>query len=478
MSLTRKVAHNTMVQLAAKAVSVALGLVIVGTLTRHLGKEGFGNYTTVNAFLQVFAVLVDLGLYLVLIQMVSRPRVDEEKIVSNIFTVKFFSSLAFLILAPAVAFLVPSYSHIIKLGVAVMAAKFLFGSLIQVMTGLFQQKLKMNKVAVGEVIGRTFLAVSVFVAAKLDWGILSIFALISVSGLVNFLIVFFSARKMVRIRFRFDLDVWKDIFRQCWPIAVSVAFTLLYFKGDTVILSLSRSQSEVGIYGAAYRIIEVLVMLPPMFTGLVLPQLARSWSEGDKGRFGRILQKSFDFFAIFIVPVIIGTFALADRIIAAIAGPGFEEAAGVLRVLIFATGMIFLGNIFCRTVVAIGKQKILMRFYGLTAFIALFGYAIFIPRYSYYGAAAMTVVAESVIAISAFAVVLKFAKARPSFLPLSKALVSGLAMAAAIFLLRGWRLLAIVPLAALAYFAVLFATGGINKGLVMEIIKINKGKQK
>ena len=59
MTLARHVAWNTAIQILGKALSTLLGVVALGLVTRTLGTEGFGAYTTVNSFLQVFGVVVD-----------------------------------------------------------------------------------------------------------------------------------------------------------------------------------------------------------------------------------------------------------------------------------------------------------------------------------------------------------------------------------------------------------------------------------
>ena len=60
MSYTRKIAHNTIIQMIGKGVSTVIGVVVIGMLTRYLGEGGFGQYTTIMAFLQLFGVLVDM----------------------------------------------------------------------------------------------------------------------------------------------------------------------------------------------------------------------------------------------------------------------------------------------------------------------------------------------------------------------------------------------------------------------------------
>ena len=64
MTYTRKVAYNTLAQMVGRIVLIATSLVIVGILTRHLGVENFGRYTTAFAFVAFFGIFGDLGFFL------------------------------------------------------------------------------------------------------------------------------------------------------------------------------------------------------------------------------------------------------------------------------------------------------------------------------------------------------------------------------------------------------------------------------
>ncbi|MBI4812347.1 oligosaccharide flippase family protein [Candidatus Falkowbacteria bacterium] len=64
MTLSARIAYNTIIQIAGKIISTALGLIAVAIMTRHLGTLGFGQYTTIITFLSFFGIIADLGLTL------------------------------------------------------------------------------------------------------------------------------------------------------------------------------------------------------------------------------------------------------------------------------------------------------------------------------------------------------------------------------------------------------------------------------
>ena len=125
MRLSTKVAYNTIIQIISKIISTALGLVAIALITRYLGRVGFGQYTTIIAFLSFFGIVADLGLTLITAQMISQPGVDQDRILSNLLGLRLVTAIGFLGLAPLVILFFP-YEPIIKIGVIVTTASFLF----------------------------------------------------------------------------------------------------------------------------------------------------------------------------------------------------------------------------------------------------------------------------------------------------------------------------------------------------------------
>lgn len=473
MSLTRKVAHNTIYQAVGKIAATLLGIAAVALMTRYLGQAGFGQYSTIIAFLQFFGIMVDMGLTLITVQMISSPGADETKIIGNMFTLRLFSALIFLSLAPLIAFLTP-YPLIIKIGIAITTLHFFFISLTQVIIGIFQKHLSTGRAAVAEVIGRIFLLAGIGLVIFLGQGILWIMGAVILGSLANFLTGYFLSRKFVRIKFRFDWPIWQKIITLAWPVGISIIFNLIYLKADTLILSFLRPANEVGLYGAPYRVLEILVTFPYMFVGLVMPALTYSWAENQKDNFKKIIQKSFDLLAILAVPLAVGTFFLGRPIMTLVAGEDFLISGDILKILMLACCVIFLGVLFGHAVVAINRQKQMIFGYLATAVIALAGYLVFIPKYSYWGAAWMTVVSESMIALITFLVVYKYTKTAPNLKVFGKAILASLLMAIPLYFFSDYNLLLLISLAAFVYLIAIYLLKGITREMVVEVFKLKK----
>ena len=469
--MTRKIAHNTIIQIAGKAVSTTIALVVASIMFRYLGREGYGNFTTAVVFLQFFGIVVDMGLYIILITKISEPDADTNSLVSNIFTIRLISAIIFLGIAPLLVLLFP-YPTIVKMGVAIVSLSFLFITLNQVLMGVFQKNLRMNRVTIAEVAGRLVLLVGTYLAIHFEQSLATIFTIVVLGSFTNFLLTFLLVRKFVRIRLRFDFPLWKKIMKDAYPIALAILFNLVYFKADTLILSLLKPQEHVGIYGAPYKILEVLTTFPAMFAGLAIPVLTAAYAAQDMERFKRVLRKAFDFLALVAIPMSVGTYFIAKPVMLFIAGDEFSASIRVLQILIVATSIIFMGNLFGHTIVVIKKQKQILWAYAAIAVISVIGYLILIPKYSYIGAASMTVVSELLITIAAAFVVYRAVKVGPSFVLFGKAIIASAVMGVVLYFMQGYNFVLMMAAGTVVYLGILLLLRGFNKEIIREIIAL------
>ncbi|MFA6973941.1 MAG: flippase [Parcubacteria group bacterium] len=411
MAIARKIAYNVAVSSVAKVFSTILALVSIGFITRYLGKEGFGDYATVLAFLSFFASVADLGLYSISTREISREGADEEKIIGNIFSLRVISALIVLIASPVVV-LFFDYPLAVKEGIVIAAASFVFSSGYQVLNGLFQQNLAMDRVAVGELVGKIVQVAGVIIAVKLNLGFNWIIGSLLFNMIASFLIVFFWSKKYIRFHMRFDFGYWKIFLKESLPLGVGSMIVFVYFKMDTILLSIMKTNADVGIYSAAYKVLENLTFFPAMIAGLILPIMANTIFR-DKKRFQEISNKTFKFFVLIIVPLVIGTLFLANGVINLIGGGQFADSSNVLRILVFAIAAIFFSMFFNNILIAGNQQKKLIYIWSLAAATNVTLNLIFIPKFSYLAAASISVLTELLVAGAAFAVVVKKIKYYP-----------------------------------------------------------------
>jgi len=476
MTLVRRIAYNTVISTGARAIAVALSLVSIGFIARYLGKEGFGSYSLILAFLYTFNILADLGLYSLMVREISRPGADEKKIASNIFTIRIVALLIFLGGGIILIWFFP-YTSQIKLGVIIGSIGFLFLSASQILMGVFQKYLRIDKPGLADVIGRLVQLGLVILFIYLDLGFFAILLALITSCLAIFILNWLFAQKYIAINFAFDFSLWKKLLKTALPIAASIVLTLIYFKFDTIFLSLgfiNRSSAnpvaDVGIYNIAYKILEGLIFFPATLTGLIMPLLSKHAFSKPR-EFKKIFQKTLDVLIVFIIPLIIGLLILSLPIVVLVGGKEFAGSAPVLQILSFAIGLIFLGNLFGRAIIALDKQKTGAWIYFGGMIFNVVTNLIFIPKYSYLGAAGTTLATEFLVTILMIWLIYKSIHYFPSFKRIFKVLFAGLIMGAFLCLFQAWNLFILIGLGTIIYVAILYLIKGITKQEVLTLIK-------
>lgn len=487
MSLAVSVARNTIVQVAGKIIGTLLGFTVVIILTRYLGTEGYGQYTTVIAFLGFFSVIADLGLYLMVIREISQPGADERFVVGNLLGLRLTFAFVVLALAALLGLVMP-YPGIVKTGIVLGTLSFLAVAVSQLLVGVFQKHLAMSRVVIGELLGRAVLLAAVIWLVMAGAGLLTVIWAVVAGSLANLLVLMAFTRRFVRLSVRFDFTYWRRIMVLAWPLAVSVVLNLIYFRLDTVFLSIFQGSHDVGLYGAAYKVLEILITFPNMFVGLVLPILTYE-AVANREKFISVFQRSFDVLLMSGLPLVVGGMVLARPIILLVGGEAFSQAAIIFQLLLIAVGFLFLGALSGHTIVAINKQRQMVWGYLAVAVIGLLLYFLLIPRFSFYGAAIGTIVTEGLIALIGFIIVKRTMGFRLRWHIGLKSLMAAAVMAAVLWLAvpmlfslesavpsmvagRLVALLATMVLGAAVYGAVLVALRGLSLGFIREVFSL------
>lgn len=471
MNITRKIAQNTLIQIIGKAISVFLGLVALGMMTRYLGQEQFGWYITTVSFLQFVGILIDFGLIPVTAQMLSEPGNDSRKLLKNLLGFRLVTAIIFLGLAPLIALFFP-YPREVKIAIGFSTLSFLGTAMNQVLVGFYQTKLKMYLQVIGENIGRIVLVIGLWLLIAQKASFLPIMIVIMLSSVSYTAFLWIAAYKETDAGLAFDMAEWKRIMRKMWPVAISIVFNVIYLKGDTIILSLFRSQAEVGIYGAAYRVIDILAQTAMMLMGVILPVLAFNWSRNLTDVFRKHYQQAFDAMMMLAVPMTVGTIMLAGNAMELVAGQNFAASAKPLQILAIAVFGVYLGAVFGHTAVAINRQKETMWIYISDAVLTLIGYLIFVPKFGMYGAAWMSVFSELYAGILLWITIQHYSKESIKLATFGKIILASILMAAVIYTFNQLHVLILVGLGIAVYGAMLLAFGAVSKGTLREIVGI------
>ena len=470
--LAKKIALNTIISSIVRVLGTIIALFIIGMMTRYFSKSDWGEYSIIMTFGSVFSVLAELGLYQIMTREICRGPVDEKKIASNIFTLRLLVSFFIFALAPLVSLLFP-YSEQARWGILIGMLGFWFLSDGQVLMGIFQKYLRMDKVALAEIAGRLVQLGLVFWLIKKGAGFLPLVSVFTLSSLVNLGLIFVLARGHIKLTFKFDFSFWRAIIKESWHLALSNVLVMVYFSAGSLLLSVFRPPADVGIFRLAYKVLESLIFFPAMFVGLVMPFLSRA-AIGNRAEFKAVLQRSQDVLLIFGVPLVLGLAVLAQPTIALLGGRNYPEAGPLLAMLMVSVGAIFLGTLLSYALIALGKQKNLLVISVVAVSFNLLFNLIFIPRYSYLAVTWSSLLTESLVTISLWVVLARLIKFWPSFkVGLKSFLAAGL-MALFLWYFRQANLFGLIAAGMAIYFVVLYLIKGFSWQQILELTKGNE----
>ncbi len=492
-NLTKKIAYNTIVQVIGKFIMTGFSLVLVIYLTRYLGTFGFGEYNTILAFLGFFAIFVDFGLYTIAVREISQKKIAIDKIVGNLLTIRFILAIIIFSIASVVAFFMP-YPLIVKKGILITSLGLFFTVLTQVGFSVFQANLRMDLATFTEVSGRIITFIITLIFIKLKYTLLAIILAYVIGNFFTLVISFYLSWKFTKFKFRFDWDIWRRLIKESYFLGIAGIFILIHFKIDSVLLSVLplkqgfSNMYAVGIYGAAYKFVEVLVTIPGMFLKSVFPIMSERVIYNQL-KVKEVFQKSFDVLAIVAVPLVIGTLITAPFLISIIGGEEFKASVLPLRILIFAVAFYFLGGLFSQTFVVYSLQK---KVFYISATLATINFVlnlIFIPLFSFVGAAAVTFFSTLVGLILYAFILYRNTNLFPSLKIFGKIIFSSLIMGLFCFglikfnflinwgnfnslrlLIRFTNFLILVSISGVIYLLTLYLSKGISKETIKAII--------
>jgi len=335
------------------------------------------------------------------------------------------------------AFLVGSlmpYPQIVKFAIGIYALASFFGLLVNLVMAVFQINYRMDLPTISDVLGRAFYLFLLFFGLREGYGLYGIFWLLVLSTTFNLVLNLALARRFMRPKLSFELPLIREFLKESLPMGAVTILGMIHFKIDTILLSVMKPAYDVGIYGAAYRIFENLIIIPGIFTGLLFPRLSALYLN-DKLTFRNTLQKGINVLILMALPFIIIFYSLAPYLIQIIAGSEFSDSAIALKILVLSLFATYLISIFSNSLVAAKKQSYLIYVWLCMSIVNIILNLIFIPKFSYKGAASITVVTEMLTLGMLYVLMNKLLKIKANFGYLLKIMAPLLILSAGFYFL-------------------------------------------
>ncbi len=338
---TERVARNALLKTAVQATRL-LSLAFVVVAARLLGPEGFGKFTFAYALATLLGAALDLGMHSVLVRAVARARADTAEYWAAAATLK----LALLVPAGLLFAAFPLLTHRpvdTTLAAWLLGAALVLQSGIElavtVFTGFERLEYELGVRAVEKL-----LLVGVGVTGLLLGGRLLLvcgaFALAAAVSLT--LAVRLVHRGFARLAWRWDAAGAYALGRALGPVAGAFLLAFAATRLVPLLVALLAGDLATGHFGAAVRVLDVVMVVPVVFVAAVFPVLARARPADP--RFRAMVIQTVELLLIAGLAVALGLAYGAGWLVRLVYGPRYGPAADLLAVLGAAACLGFLGH--------------------------------------------------------------------------------------------------------------------------------------
>jgi O-antigen/teichoic acid export membrane protein len=293
-----------------------------------------------------------------------------------------------------------------------------------------------------------------------------------ITGVVSFILV---KTHTYQPKFKLDLAFLKIILRESYPYALLTLLMAVYSKADTLLLKelLPGGDKEVGVYAAAYRLLEAFNMIAFLFAGILYPIFSKMIKEKENPE--QLIKLGV---SLLVIPAIIAAIGMSfyrTEIMELLYKDHIDESSKAFGVLMFTFICICNTYIFGTLLTANGNIRLLNKIAGAGVVLNIILNIILIPRMLSLGAAYASLITFGFVTILQTYYSWRYFRLNISALYIGKICLIIILMVSGVYLLRGMDIAWYTQFGLLLFaglgFSIIFKI--INTGTIFGLLKSN-----
>jgi O-antigen/teichoic acid export membrane protein len=467
----QRAANDIVVQVVARIVNLAIGVVVTALVVRTLGNSGYGQWSTLLIVIGLVSYFGAFGMEGVALREAAREPEREHEWIGAVTMLRLLLVVP-VMLTSLIAVVLLQESHQMLIAGLILVVTMPFGGAGALIL-LFQLRVD-NRVPMFLLTLRSLLWGAAVAIIYLNDGDMVDLAI--AMAVTNALVALAEFAAILRSGIRWPRPSRKHLrplFRSGLPVGISGLLITAYASIDQVIVFVIAGSKSAGLYGAVYNVLNQAHFIPASVLTTLAPVLAASWPL-DRGRMLRTARLTAELLSVASFGALAFVTVAATPIVRLFFGAEFIEAAPALPVLGAAFIFISFGYLNGNLMVTMGLEKRLLRISLLALVVNLVGNLILVPLTGFMGAAWMTLVTEIVVFAAALRIVLRTLELpRPKLGRIGRTASAAVLLggALAVTKLLGGELIALTVAACLLYPALLFGLRALDMDDVRVLLR-------
>jgi O-antigen/teichoic acid export membrane protein len=426
---------------------------------RYLSPARFAELSLALSYGAIVTVVVDFGLSTKLARDVAqRPGAAGHALMTTSVARVVLWCLAMPLVWASTAIL--GYHAELQATILILGGAMLFGGVAASLGAFFQGREEFLIPSLGSIMQRGSAALLGIGALALGHGIVVVATVYVVASVLQVIVMLPGMRRHAVSFSVVDRASLMDAFRGAAILGCFWILGALYINVDMLILQRLVPLENVAWYAAASRLYNAALIVPMLFTGMVLyPALSRL-SVGSRDALRAAIDKAFTFLLATGVFVALATFVYADRGVALLyPAQDYHEAATALRLL--APGLVatYVGGVFLYTLLGLRFDGRLLLMAAILAILNPLANLFAVPVFQQNAAALITSGTEAVVLVWVLVATPRDLRAAARPLVVGKVLLAATVGGTCLWLLRDQSFLLGIPLAGVVYALTLVALG-------------------
>ena len=461
----RRLSKNFISLILSDVVRRILGFLAVAYLARKVGASGFGAVNIGFTVLSYALMTSTAGLNTFGTRKTALGISNDD--VGTLVGLRLITALLTFFVVSLIAVMLVPNATMSKLIIVFCLSLFANALLVE---WFFQGKEEMLIVGIGRVTSTAiYLLLLLGIVRSADDIIMVAIAAIAGDFVAASLLFTACKRRIGAIPIRLAPQGWKTIILSAFPLGFGSLMAHFSINLPPLVLGIMMTNSDVGLYSAASKLVFFLLMLDRVLATLLLPASTRR-HEVSPETLASTLSTALKWITTTALPVSVGGSILAHQIVPIVFGQQYVEAAGVFRILVWLFFFTTLHTVYTSGMIAIGEEKV----YGRVMIISAVVYAASIiactKLFGLVGAATAVVCSEAgtlILMRNRFSSFVKIPLPGRTF----NTVVSTGLMALVLLQLPLWNLFLSILIGGIVYAVALFLTRAVTHAEILSILR-------